>query len=106
MIVMNDFDKALDVIHEKGWIKGMLRDHYGHVCLVGSLDVVLKTYDLASRIPSGRAWSTLYNVCQSLYPERGDMPYKINDHPDTTLEDVELILKHASYEWEATHNAE
>lgn len=95
---MNDFDKALELLHERGWYQGMLESSDGRLCLVGTLDRATS----GQWIPS--EWDMLIRVACQLFPKRGADAPAINDHKDTTLEDIELILKHASYEWEQQHN--
>lgn len=102
---MNDFDKALEIIRERGMCKNMLRDEEDRVCIYGALSLAVysdkECYPLCVA-----ARNHLDKTAYSLFPDRSlhcKDAAAINDHPDTTLEDIELILKHASYEWELTH---
>lgn len=102
---MNIYDQALEVIRERGMCKLYMEDN-GHYCIYGALWVA-----------SGKAVrgdEFLDAVAETLFPQRirdgvnqpwwrANAAATANNHPDTTQEDVELILKHASYEWELLH---
>lgn len=102
---MNVFDRALEVIHERGMCKGMLEDEDGHVCLNGALNYALTGN--SRQWGNMRYYGFVKDVAQGLFPERGCVgqtsPAPHNNHPDTTQEDVELILKHSAYEWDMLH---
>lgn len=89
-------DDMESVLNEKGWIKGKMVTEDG-VCLVGAYRTLL--YD-------GRSYPTqrVKDAIRELFPERSGnctstMPF-FNDHPDTTREDVSLVIKHAGYKME------
>jgi hypothetical protein len=104
---MNVFEKALGIIQERGMTKYHLEDIYGRVCLYGALNLASTGRTLSTT--DWRFREHLDRVVHSLFPDRGTRtPFYgeaayINNHLDTTQEDVELILKHAAYEWDLLH---
>lgn len=86
------------------WIKGDLGSCYEPtepVCLVGSqwaLDGARNAFVMAC------ASRLICYVIRERYPERIDLDCWVqrdfNDHPDTTWEDVALVLKDASARWD------
>lgn len=103
---MNVFDQAHGVIHDRGMCKFELEDNDGHVCLNGALNVAFTgsatCWGVMAEQRAERAH--LCRVAHGLFPDRilnhYQEPSHVNNHPDTTQEDVELILKHAAYEWD------
>lgn len=86
------------------WIKGELGAYFDpteSVCLVGSqcaLDSVYTKFAMAA------AACLIRDVICERYPQRFDdldcwTQRDFNDHPDTTWEDVALVLKDASSRW-------
>src|SRR5690242_4730200 len=111
---MNVFDRAVEVLRRDGWTQNVATNEKGEHCLYGAL-VLASEHDLGTLW-----WDNLEKftdrVASELFPDR--VTYKstpkhfcrdhsagasVNNHWLTTQEDVELILKHASYEWELLH---
>lgn len=101
-------DKMASVLKDKGWIKDDLikLDENGEtagVCMQGACNLI--TEDIAEigwLFGVSAAW-LMQDVIENLYPDRrgeaDPSPWKavvnFNDHPDTTFEDVLLVIKHA-----------
>jgi hypothetical protein len=102
---------ALNALNEVGWCQGTGQTPDGRICMGAAM---IRGRDIAGLIyinPASSNWAT-YNACMndweksqtlvmdtiwSLFPERvteGGIP-GFNDHPQTTLEDVKLVLKTA-----------
>lgn len=114
-----DYSKISDALDEKGWIKGDLRSANG-LCLIGAaryangllggqggvyLEDEEKYYEAANE--TNEVINTLAAVAERLFPGRtthfNDRFHlapaaQFNDHPDTTLEDVKMVIKHAGSE--------
>lgn len=114
---MNIFDEALAIISARGICKGELEDSHGRVCIYGAL----RRANLNKPHPSYFSWDPfearhMDQVALRLFPDRredhlrgpgqNETAAAVNNHPNTTLEDVQLILKHASYEWDLQHPLE
>src|SRR5258708_3696687 len=114
--MMNEFDIAAEVLQTQGFCKFISEDKHGHVCVYGALtykNAVMYNHDKYIQMSE-----VLDRVACKLFPERavpfgdgtsstgnrlgrGAQKYSaahINNHPDTTMEDMLLVLKHASYE--------
>lgn len=100
----NVYDKARAVLREQGWAKHTPVstapvDHSGPACLHLALCVaqgIQGTYDT----PASR---TLADIVNAEFPERNESSrcfYAFNDHPDTTREDVDLVLDKAARIWD------
>lgn len=105
---MNKFDEALDIIRARGWCQNVLEDSEGHVCAFGALNVATNGTSHYSDWTGGEYHSRLTDVACTLFPDRiGGGAFAsaadVNNHSQTTQEDVELMLKHASYEWDLAH---
>lgn len=105
----NPFRKALEGWDEDQWIKGEMYDYRdGQVvasCALGRLDYMwavtsdsVDTYRLANHI--------LTQTFHALYPDRchaeedyGTIP-TVNDHEDTTFEDVRAAFEKAAVRWD------
>lgn len=86
----NPHRKAIEVLAERGWTKGTLEDANG-VCIIGACLHAYRFFEL----------SPIRDVVEEQYPERVKRPgfspvAAFNDHPDTTLEDVILVLEKAA----------
>jgi hypothetical protein len=88
---VNTFDRALEVLDTRGWTKVPEAAGSGtNLCLgLAMLAAGANTQD----------YDVLRHVVTERYPDRvceySPYPY-FNDHPDTTEEDVRLVLKLAS----------
>lgn len=89
-----------ETLETKGWTKGSSVNYAsGAVCVASALADNCE--------PGQRTWTTAYKAILAaiglLFPERvPEDPHimeivSFNDHPDTTYEDVVLVLKHAEY---------
>jgi hypothetical protein len=99
---MNIYESAAQYLLDAGWTKGAMGGQGRPSCLLGAIQEVSdyqSLYDHA-RIPR--------TVAMELYPERTNVRLpedfasergnlvKFNDHPDTTLADILIILKESS----------
>lgn len=91
----NPFEKVLDRLREKGWMKGELGEPTGPNCMVGGAHYTVGAVFLNWAIPT--------TIIKDQYPGRGG-PHGFvdvfNDHPDTTFTDVERVLEKAAVKWE------
>lgn len=100
---MNEVDGIIKTIERYGWVQGWPGGPASGFCIVGA-------NGHANRY--GVGIQRVEQTVRVLFPERLQ-PYpkgkglrpaaRFNDHPDTTLEDVMLVLKHAR---EADHVGE
>lgn len=104
----NPFLRSLDGWTREGWIKGAMYrwEHYvGEIdgwCSLGRLDQACNnSYGYVE------AWQTLGRVFNDLFPDRlGENPEfedpipMVNDHPDTTFEDIQAAFEKAAVRWE------
>jgi hypothetical protein len=72
---------AIRVLAERGWCKGKFHDAEGRVCM-----------GTAVMFGSG----LLNRVISEQFPDRRGGVIGFNDHPDTTIDDVILVLEKAS----------
>jgi hypothetical protein len=101
----NTIREAIGVLTRVGWTKNAFTDHAGRHCLQGAL------YDAHQIGPVGEhpVWRPVTaelgadvrlvnEVIQDQFPERagGIGASRFNDHPDTTLEDVILVMEKAA----------
>ena len=95
----NPFEKVLDRLREKGWIKG--RYHMDESsCLLGAAMMERAVYWFSCGLTANN--TLIVSIIESQYPDRiefGVVP-DFNDHPDTTFEDVEKVLEKAAVKWE------
>jgi len=96
MSVREDARTAISLLRERGWSKGSAVDGEGRVCMA----VALNGGEVAVT-PEGfrfnvMTWHTALSLITSIFPGRtGNRTVAdFNDHPDTTLEDIMLVLKH------------
>jgi hypothetical protein len=98
----NPFEKALEKLGPGGeyWIKGRSMDDEGNICLEEAVweacqDVSARSYCAAL--------AHLRPIVAERFPGRcpglGKHVNPFNDHPDTTWEDVALVLKEAAQQW-------
>lgn len=95
----NPFEKVLDRLRERGWMKGdywYYDNVHGPTCMLGAAIQTGVSSDLLEiKVPT---------IIQAQYPERftrhGAVVPFFNDHPDTTLADVERVLEKAAVKWE------
>ena len=100
----NRIREAIQVLARTGWTKDTFSDETGRHCLQGAL---YEAHGLEAA--SERAWRPvqgdfaddvrlLNRVIEEQYPERmGAVGVsRFNDHPETTLDDVVLVLEKAA----------
>jgi hypothetical protein len=99
---MNLYEKALNIIQERGLAKETSIDGAGHVCIRGALCLAMN--DCRER---GPAFKFVDQAASRLFPTRakGSTSVEFNDHPATTQQDVELVLQHAAREWTMLHES-
>lgn len=98
---MKDFTAAKNYLLEHGWIKGTMYalDGSDSVCVVGACAKVgLCTEDAKT---DQDVWIVLGAIAREqfpdrLCPERHSDIVAVNDHPDTTLADIVMILEKAA----------
>lgn len=100
--------KVMDILREYGWHQGSMVGPDSSFCILGALQRAYGRTDLEEdmgmRIDAYRTYRSMRNrlnsVAQELFPDRIhgcaiEYVAAVNDHPKTTLEDIELICKHA-----------
>lgn len=98
----NPFPRALEIIRRRGMAKDIQEDSKGRVCLYGALSLAAYGHTYNGVYPHREIMD---GQAKFLFPDRygygwSDSAASVNNHPDTTQEDVELILKHSAYEWD------
>lgn len=112
-------DKMVQRLQDKGWIQGVicedgficedefippdclfpLKNVKGKACLLGTAE--LCSSSLGDFVSISAIGDRLAAVIAELFPDRKEgtghwaTVIKFNDHPDTTFEDVMLVVKHA-----------
>jgi hypothetical protein len=98
--VLSDFTGKVErELERHGWCERGPYDSDGRICLVVAISQVLAAGadELPLHCTESPGWhlnNMASEVAASLFPGRGDHAYEVNDHPDTTREDISLILKH------------
>lgn len=105
---MSVFLKAIDVINERGWVKGRYGHIQGPVCLIGACAV-------ASDLEPGKferslAYDALFRATATHAGEKHReywLPHMYNDASTTTQEDIIDVLREAhAYECERVAQTE
>jgi len=95
---VNEFENAREWLDEHGWKKGSGGDDRG----VGAGCVQDALYYGNNRTVLMSAYRRVAEIADELFPGRiahgVAFPHTWNDHPDTTEEDVRLVLKHLAAE--------
>lgn len=92
----NPFEKVLDRLREKGWMKGESGDDAGPNCIMGAY----------CRVWKFGPDQMIGQIARDQYPDRVGWHENLveaaqfNDHPDTTFSDVERVLEKAAVKWE------
>lgn len=99
----NVFVEAKRLIEEKGWYQGASHGPDGSLCATGALDRICIDAVFMMRVDEIRGIAD--RIAAEQYPDRivGRYPYPIinvNDHPDTTQEDIFRIFEKAAIEWD------
>lgn len=90
---MNVYEEAIKVLDRTGWSKGEITGRAGTHCVAGA--VLYVDYEN----PLYYGWEWIGRLAKFL-PEGFSSVPDYNDHPDTTEEDIRLLLKRAAYEEE------
>lgn len=99
---MDVYERAAQYLLDNGWAKGQMGGSGNPSCLLGAIQEVSSYQELhiLSRLPRA--------VALDLYPERANANLseeyatmrgnlvKFNDHPDTVLADILMILRESS----------
>jgi hypothetical protein len=102
---VNKIRQAIDVLAARGWTKGAFTDLSGRHCLQGALYEAhgvcpLRRGSVVGPLPSALAADVrlVNDVVEANYPERfgGVGVSRFNDHPETTVDDVVLVLEKAA----------
>lgn len=106
----NPYRNALDLLRQTGWTKGIAFAPDGRRCLVGAgmfsrsliMDVINEYFPGRTQYDPARSMDAL-GVDQEpdtpiSYPS-GGLP-NFNNHPDTTFDDVELVLEKTAIKYE------
>lgn len=96
-MVAATLDKAIEVLHEKGWVRGMLRAQDGRVCAVGALVEAAKlSAPLLYSSEPGQAMQ-LMNAAERLMHEqllqRGERFDGVMTWNDYTARDVDEVIE-------------
>ena len=103
---MNPYRRALEGWTEEQWIKGVSRDLQGtRFCAIGRLKWY--GYDRCTWESLDEAARPLDALALEMFPDRasGFHPNErviawVNDHPDTTFEDVTALFEKAAVRWD------
>jgi hypothetical protein len=104
MEIREILEQMLRVFDEKDWIQGRLCIPEDPSDISAAKAVCLKGAWAVCRMRDPIAWEPwdlliegiLMKTILDLYPDRARVwAWQFNDHPDTTLEDVRLVLKFA-----------
>lgn len=82
-------ERAERELSEHGWCKGSFEKSSGEICLSSAFRIAFGSgaYSLS--------YENILRVIRGLFPGRDYSAVSaFNDHPDTTREDISLVLKH------------
>ena len=96
---MNPYREAIKVLRRDGWKKYSLGSPGRPVCLTGALRQHTSAMTLG-----GPVWDRIDSLIREHFPERISVrAYSMapfNDHPDTTLDDVILVLEKTAIQYD------
>jgi hypothetical protein len=100
MSAREDARTAIAMLRERGWSKGSAIDGEGRVCMAVALNDGEVKVTPEGFWRNGATWYTVLRLIAEMYPGRVKhlTVADFNDHPDTTLEDIMLVLKHMAEE--------
>lgn len=92
--------KALEWLRNNGWAQGAgIYRNPRRDCMVSALSQVVHQGTWARHQKLHAAYNVLAQVCREQYPDRVGTrrsdAISVNDHPDTTFEDIERIYEKA-----------
>lgn len=88
--------QALKELDERGWHQGGLVDPYsGRICAAGALRYAMEKLQLTGHVA---IYEIVTHKIRELFPDRPHIISTFNDMPQTTEEDVRLLLKHVAEE--------
>lgn len=103
---INPFRKAAEAV--PGHLhKGDYFDGNGNACAAGHVYQALGCHSQEDvdgwrdEPEHGRAWELLNQTAIAMFPDRGTLDIaEVNDHPDTTEDDIVSILEKAAVRWD------
>jgi len=106
----NPFEKAAEIIHEKGWTQKNLADG-GRVCLLGAVYTALglsqeemESYPIYPETEFlGQLLSQKYYDEPVLRDRPTNKVWEINDHQIKDADEAVHVLKEAAEAWEESH---
>jgi len=94
---MNVIDKAIDKIHQDGWRQLDWGGEGEPHCILGALNLAGATFGSEE---GQLARDLIKQSITEHYPNAWSSPMAFNDQPETTKEDVLLVMKHASFAYD------
>ena len=105
MTAVEVLTRAKEILMEKPWGKGAHRNQKGELCMAGAhLEAYagrclkgMEFLDYAMRMGecNPEQFSYLNRAATRLFPERGERTASVNDHPETTFQDVMAVFDDA-----------
>lgn len=98
---MNTIDRMLDHLRTNGWTQGKYERPSGACCILGAHIAVTGSQKLGSAVTNeiGKVFYEQFPE-RAMYTVAAGAEYAcvpdLNDHPDTTFDDVEMVLEKAS----------
>lgn len=89
---MNIYETAIDILNERGWTQGVVRNAKGEVCLIGALGIA------TGRIATNNGYCSALETCGRKLGIPVGSVITWNDAPERSKEDVILILKELASE--------
>lgn len=88
-------ERAMKEIREKGWCKNSFRKETGEICLATAFHDACQSLGVSSVVYATTWYLQFVQTIGTLFPDRrAGLLLSFNDHPDTTEEDILLVLKH------------
>lgn len=101
---VNPFRRAQEVLEKRGWCKHVMIDKTNKVCLLGAIGVANHSQEEYKASPN--TWfeyPVILNIIKEQFPERyrsDSIGESFNDKPETTYDDVWLVLDKAAVWWD------
>jgi hypothetical protein len=92
----NPFRRALQGWTENQWCQGGLSDEQNRLCIIGRICSVTTFKE------QGPTCHFLNKIASQMFPDRTRIGYAfpVNDHPDTTFQDIQSILEKCAVRWD------
>ena len=101
------------VLNDRGWSHGQAMGLNGELCLLRASWKALSVMIVLDGEPSAFWLRAMNAAAYTLFPERiTEKPHsltpcgQVSDHPDTTREDISLLLKHAEGNYDDRSSAD